>query len=705
MQPAPLSLPARLGALLEAERENLPLWLPVALGAGIAAWFMLPWQAQRLGLAVALCGLGLALLLLRQRWAGTLLLVMLSGMAAAQWRAIQVAHVVLPQRTVATMTARVDTVEPRAARDQLRLELAVHAWEVADPRLPARVRVTLRGPAADRALAHSGLDIGAIVTLRAMLSPPAGPSVPGGHDMARTLWFEQIGATGVMLGELELKAPAPPAALPDALSQARRVLTSRIQTALPGEAGAVAAVFVTGDRGAVPLDTAQAVRDSGLAHLLSISGLHISVVVGGVIFIVRRLLALVPWLVLRVPVRLVAMVAGAAAGMGYTLLAGAQVPTVRAMLATLIIIIGLMAGRQAFSLRLLAAAAFLILLVRPEVMMGASFQMSFAAVAAIIALYESPASLRWLSPSEQQPGPLARLGKGVAALLATGLVAELALSPIGLFHFQQSGLYGVIANLFAIPLASFGIIPALVLGLAGDALGLGAAVWQPAGWLAGWLVDIARTAAALPGAVARLPLMPDLSYAALVIGGLLFILCRSQLRLAGLPFIIMGMVLAFGRPPADVLISRDGRHMALRLASGDIALLRPRTGDFLQDSWSSALAGQSSGLRFDDLPGMACSRDACLGRLRGARGGQIQMLATRSRDWLPRADMEPACREADLVVSERRLPDWCRPRWLSLDADTLAARGAVAIWLDRGRMVGALDASGDHGWRPKADLS
>jgi competence protein ComEC len=175
-------------------------------------------------------------------------------------------------------------------------------------------------------------------------------------------------------------------------------------------------------------------------------------------------------------------------------------------------------------------------------------------------------------------------------------------------------------------------------------------------------------------------------------------LWRTRLRLAGLPLLVMGAVLVLGRPPADMLISRDGRHVAVRLESGELAMLRPRAGEFLRDSWSGALAADDRGRAFDTLPGMDCSRDACFGLVRGARGGAVRLLATRSRDGLAEADMAAACAAADLVVSERPLPDGCRPRWLRLGAEELERRGAVALWLDRGRVIGARDGLGDHGW-------
>lgn len=678
----------RLAALADAEREALPLWLPVALGAGVAAWFALPWAGQRLALALACAGLGAGLLLVGRRWPGALLLMVMAGLGATELRVWQVSHEVLPARRLASFEAVVETVEPGVASGQLRLGLML---ESGGEGLPERMRVNVRGAAATRA--EAVVAPGARVAVRAILLPPPSPAVPGGFDSARALYFEGVGATGAVLGDVTLLAAAPEVQGGRGwLAGTRREISARIRAAVPGAAGAVAAVFVTGDRSAVPQDTSDAVRDAGLAHLLSISGLHMAVVVGGVILLARRLLTLWPWLALRLPVRGVALALGALAGLGYTLLAGGAVPTVRSLLATLIVLAGLMAGREAISLRLLAAAAFLILLVRPEYLLGPSFQMSFAAVAAIVALYETPLGRRWLGARDRE-SRVRQLGRGFIALVMTGLVAELVLTPIGLYHFQQSGVYGALSNLLAIPLASFGIIPALLLGLLADALGFGPLAYAPAGWFVAWLLEIAETTAAMPGAVARLPTLPDLAFGLLIIGGLWLLLWRRALRLAALPVIVAGAVFALAAPPADLLVSRDGRHVALRTDGGDIALSRARMGGFLRDVWGSAMAASDGFRRFDELPEMRCTRDSCLGLVRGRT-----LFVTRSPDGLARATMEPACAAADLVISDRRLPEWCRARWLTIDAAVVANRGALALWLDSGWMVGSLDGLGDHPW-------
>lgn len=669
------------------------LWLPVCVGAGVAAWFLLPWGWQRLLLALVFGGAGASLLVLRWRWAGAFALMVVAGLGAAEFRSQSVAHAVLPERRLAQFEAVVLGVEPRMAREQLRLDLAITAG---DAGLPARVRVNVRGGAATRAQSRNVP--GVRVAVRAMLMPPLGPAVPGGYDAARAMWFEGIGASGAVLGEVGiLSAAPPPSGAAQWLAAVRSRLTARISNAVPprasGASGAVAAVFVTGEGGSVPPETAQAVRDSGLAHLLSISGLHMAVVVGGVIWLVRKGLDLWPWLALRVPVRGVALAAGALAGLGYTLLAGGAVPTVRILIATVIVLIGLMAGREAILLRLMAAAAFLIILARPDVLMGASFQMSFAAVAAIVALYESPAAKRMFGP-DARAGWAARLWRGLVALVVTGLVAELVLSPIAMFHFQQSGVYGVVANLFAIPLTSFGIIPALVVGLAGDALGVGVMAYAPAGWLVEQLLRIAEITAQLPGAVMRLPVLPGLAYALMVAGGLWLLLWRTSLRLAGLPVAMAGALFALTAAPADMLVSRDGRHVAVRMEDGNLAVSRPRMGGFLREIWGSSLAVTREFRRFEDLPDMDCNRDSCLGVV----GGRT-LFVTRSRDGLMQETMQPTCAAADIIVSDRRLPDWCTAHWLRLDEAALSKRGAVAIWLKRGRAIGTQDAVGDHPWR------
>lgn len=677
-------LSAAVADFVAAERDSLPLWLPVALGAGIAAWFLAEWQAQRLALAAALLGLTAAGLLLGRRLVFVPALLALLGMAAAEVRTRAVAHPVLAARGIAELVGEIASVEPRADRDVTRIIVAGSVDGAA-----MTVRLTLRGPP------PAGLAPGARVAVRALLAPPAVAAVPGGYDFARRAWFAGIGATGVPLGSVRLLAPAPPrAGLVAAIDRTRARLNARITLAVPGPRGAMATAFVTGDQGGIPLGIAQAMRDAGLAHLLSISGLHIAVVVGGTLWLVRRGLALVPGLALAWPLKTIAAAAGALVGLGYTLLAGAEVPTVRSIIAALIVLLGVVIGREALSLRLLAAAAFGILLLRPEAVMGASFQLSFAAVTALVALSES-AWGRWLARHDEGEAPWLSMLRRLAALLVTGLVAEAALAPIGLYHFGRSGLYGALANIIAIPWSSFVVMPALALGLLADALGLGDWAWAPAGWTVGRLIDLAQATALLPGAVLRTPMIPDWAYALMVAGGLWLLLWRSRVRRWGLPVLAIGGLGAATAPLPDLLVSGDGRQVALAGAGPGLALLRPRASAFLVDMWSDAVGSDATTV--GAWPGARCSHDVCVATAR--RGGRDwRVLLTISREHVDRRKLAPACAAADLVISDRRLPQWCRPRWLRLDGPALAATGALTISLSHGRVL-ATARGGDHPWQ------
>ena len=674
-------------ATADRERDQLPLWLPVAFAVGIAAWFLLPWAGQRLAFAVACGGLAMAAAMARWRGAWIAGLLMLAGQGAAAWRSHDVAHAVLAGRQTVELAGRIEAVERRAGRDQLRFFVVPD-----DPALPRRVRLSVRGKGPD------GLDTGARVAVRATLTPPAAASFPGGYDFARRAWFNGIGATGYPLGEIAITAPPPP---PEGvlarLGLARDRLTRRIADGVRGEAGAMAAAFVTGDQGAIPQDTAQAMRDSGLAHLLSISGVHIAVVVGGTMWIVRRLLTLVPWIALRWPVKSLSIGVAALAGIGYTMLAGGEVPTVRSCLATIIVLVGIVLGREAFSLRLLAAGAFIIMAVRPEALLGPSFQLSFAAVIGIVALYESPVG-RWLTTPSEDEGWPRRMLRHALSLLVSGIAAELTLASIGLFHFNRAGLYGVFANLLAIPLTSFVIMPLLIVALAADAIGIGGLVYPAVGWAMRLLIGIAETTAGVPGSVVRLPAMPFTAYALIVAGGLWLALWQSRMRIAGAALAVAGLALGGLSPPPDLIVSADGRHAALVLPDGSLAFLRERAGDYIRDMWGDATAaGAQPALA--DLAAARCSRDSCVTDI-GRDGRRWRLLATLSRDRIDRPIFEPACAAADIAISDRVLPDWCTPRWLKLDRASLGASGAVAVWLVPRRIETVHARLGDHPWRP-----
>lgn len=653
---------------LEAEREQLALWLPVMLGAGITAWFVLPDAARWIGFILGNVALTLAAIALPgggrvPRAIAIAGLALAVGCASIWWRAERVAAPVLARPAVVAFAGRVEHVEQLPARDMVRVTLA--PLDHAD--LPPRVRINL--PAGD---APKGLARGAIIRLRARLMPPPAAAVPGAYDFARVAWFSGLGATGKGFAPVAVVTPA---AAPGEDLRAR--LSGHIQSRIAGSGGGIASALATGDQGAIAEEDSEAMRRSGLAHLLSVSGLHVTAVTAAAMLLVLRLLALSPTLALRWRLPLVAAGAGALAAIGYTLLTGAEVPTIRSCVAALLVLLALSLGREAITLRLVAAGAFLVLVFWPEALAGPSFQLSFAAVTAIVALHESPRVRGWFKRREETRRR--RLLRGLGSLLLTGIAVELALMPIGLFHFHKAGIYGALANIVAIPLTTFVIMPLEALALVLDMAGIGAPAWWLTARALDFLLWLAHLTASAPGAVAALPAMPGGAYALIVTGGLWVALWRTRVRWAGAVPFALGLGWALLTPPPDLLVTGDGRHLAIRMASGEMALLRDRAGDYTR-----AMLGENSGAEetqlalLSDVPGARCSPDLCLVEL-AAGERRWRVLATRSGYLVPWREMIAACRVADVVVSERRLPPGCAPRWLKLDRDMLMKTGGVAI--------------------------
>lgn len=670
---------------LEYQRDQLPLWVPVAFGTGAAAWFALPTRDAWVGWLVAMAALIAAALALpfggRARRA--LLITGLAGalgLGGAWWRATSVAGPVLGRPVVAAVTGRVETVEIQAAKDRYRVTLVPRDA----PELPPRIRMTIA-----TADAPSGLAEGDVLSLRVRLVGPPTASIPGGYDFSRTAWFAQLGATGKAIGKVQRLSAAPDQ------SGLRARLTAHVHAQLSGSAGGIAAAFATGDRGGIATEDDEAMRASGLTHLLSVSGLHITAVVGAAMFLTLRLLALSRFLALRLPLVAISAGVGALAGIGYTLLTGAEVPTIRSCVAAVLIVIGIMLGRQAFTLRLVATGAIVVLALWPEAVVGPSFQLSFAAITSIVALHEWSVMQQVLSPRDE--GIFAKFGRGLLALLATGIVVEVALAPIALYHFHKQGLYGALANIVAIPLTTFVTMPLEALALIFDAVGLGAPFWWATGLSLDLLLWIARTVAAWPGAVAALPSVPTTAFALMIYGGLWLMLWRGCVRAVGLAPLAIGAIWALATPAPDLLVTGDGMHLAVRGDDGRLATLRPRAGDYVRSVMTERFGDLGELDDLDTLAGAVCTDDVC--RINLNRGGRTwRIVATRSRYLLPPQSFRTECAAADIVISDRRLPPWCVPKWLKADRILLAKTGGLAVTLKSAEVETVADGEGTHPW-------
>lgn len=620
---SPLALVRRLLEALAAEQGQWLLWTPVTLALGIGAYFALPLEPPLwlLGvLAVAMLTLSLALGLrwpLAGRLAAILLLVPALGVLAGAWRtAGMTAPMLDAARGPTVVTGRVVALQKQ--EHDLRLQLA-DPWIAVVPaaETPKRLTVLLRP---DDMLPP----LGEKVRIWGRVAGPGGPVEPDAFDFRRYSYFQGIGGSVVAYVRLERKGQA---ALPEDgdwglwLERLRQAIATKVEARLQGGAAGLTTALLNGDSSGIPDDDLAAMRVSGLQHLISISGLHIGLVAGLVFLLVRGGLALWPALALRQPIKKYAAVLAMAAAFFYMLMVGSPVPTLRSVLMTGIMLLALLADRNPFSLRVIAAAGVAVLLVVPDSLTGPSFQMSFAAVAALIMVYDALAP--WLARRRREGGGgwVGKLAAYAGGLILTSLVASLATTPYAVYNFQKVANYGLLSNMIAVPLTSFWVMPCGLLACLLMPLGLEGWAISAMGWGVEGILWTARLVADLPGATLTLPVMPLWGLVALTLGGLWLGIWRGRVRWWGLVGILLIPLSFLFFTPPDVRVDADAGVIAIRTADGGLLVSTRQRARFDSNAWAlrdglpdPPRRWPKSGSAKD---GLSCDGAICLYRAKG----------------------------------------------------------------------------------------
>ncbi len=305
---------------------------------------------------------------------------------------------------------------------------------------------------------------------------------------------------------------------------------------------------MVGETGEISEATRQALRDAGLAHVIAISGFHMALTAGAMFWLIRAALGLVPAIALRFPIRVWAAVGALFIASLYLAMSGAAVSAVRAYIMVAIIFIAVILNRPALSLRNLAIAALLILLVAPQSLADASFQMSFAATAALIAFYESRPPLRLFSA---WPAAVAVPLVFFTDIGATTLLASVAVDPLAAYHFHRIAVYSVVGNILAMPVVAFAVMPMVLLSLVVMPLGLEAAPLMLMDQGIAAMLAIAGAIARLPGASLPIAAFAEWALVPMVGGALWVMIWRGRWRWLGLIAIGAGLaIVPLGRASA-----------------------------------------------------------------------------------------------------------------------------------------------------------
>jgi len=685
-----------LGRQAAAQSGRVFLWSPVALGLGCAAYLsVLAEPAWPLVLGVAAASA--IVLILCRRWGraglsalAVLLLCASTGVVLAKARTWRVAAPIVPTIGPVTLEGWVVEIASPGASGPRMIIAPTFIEGLSPAETPIRVRVTT---------SRGIMPPGSAISARVLLNPPPPPAAPGAYDFARNAYFDGIGGVGVVLTQPRATAlPDPPLRLRlrMAINAVRWDLAKKIQQRMGGEAGGLGAAMVTGNEAFISEETEQNLRDAGLAHIISISGLHMAIVGGFVFFASRLVIAGWPWLALRISGKKAAAMLGLAAVAVYLVISGAPAPAIRAAITVSAAFVAILLDRRAISLHSLAAAALVVLALQPEAVAEPGFQMSFAATAALVALVEAwPRRVREINT----PWPFRLIQNAVLWIglsMAASFVAGMATGPFAIQHFNRVATYGLPANLLTEPLSTFLIMPCLALGGALEPLGLGAPfLWLAAVGMNG-MISIADTFAHAPAAVLVVASAPAGVIVIAFLGILWLCLWKGPLRWVGLPAALA--IALWPRPEAPLAwIAPDGTAAAIRDGRSAI-FMRPSEKLFGAELWTGrrGLVQTADPVASRDRV-FECTAQSC--RARGSEGLRLSAWWTARR---PKPEvLDALCTSSDILVLRAPVPPppSCSGVIVLTDAD-FTKGGAAEIYAAAGgwRIQWAAPLRGRRPW-------
>jgi competence protein ComEC len=513
------------------------------------------------------------------------------------------------------------------------------------------------------------------VHLRTGLFPPPEPSVPGGFDFQRYFYFRQIGAVGYGIPPLDAESLKDSGASDFDIwfAEFRHRLTESIRSYFHEPAGAVAAAFITGETRAIPDEINNDMRIAGLYHLLAVSGMNLSVVAGIAFFSLRLLLASISSVALRFNIKKWAAFLALIASYIYLRVSGSPVSAERAFFMVSLIFIAILLDRDPTPMRSVAIAAFCILLYEPEAVLTASFQLSFSATAALIASYEWGSNL--LAKKSRESGfGIRRITFYFAAVMVTSFIAWCATEPFIIYHFNQFSSYSLIANTIAEPLVSFLLMPLVIAGVLLLPFGLAKIAFAPMQYGVDMLLHIAHWTAGLPHAMWIVPNPDGNGFLCAVLGGIWIYFWKARWRWCGIIAVVAGMSTAFSYAPPDIFISGDGKHIAVRLDDGRMAMLKGRSTNINAQSWARAAIEQGY-VEKDDIP-MQCDDKGCVITLKKRKVAVLKDPAAFADE----------CSLSDIIITGFPVAGTaCNA--MVVDKNLLDKNGGAALWLKDGQIT------------------
>lgn len=558
------------------QRDHIFLWIPVFFAVGIGAYFLLPFEPP-LALGLMFWLFSVCLHVFSKgflRYLFFALVLICSGFMVSSLRTVTVdTPVLVKQIKFADVSGHVVLVEPMEEGGGSRVVLSnLFIDGMARDETPRKIRLRLRH--------DDNVFVGQRIKTLASLTPLSAPVVPGGFDFRRYLYFEGIGAVGFIYKAPEILKDTPTRF--EIIEQWRGFISERIRASLTTQHASVALALIVGQKNALSNEDRQVLRDSGLAHMLAISGLHVGLVSGVLFFILRFFLAAFPVIALNYPIKKIAAVFAFMGAVFYMLLAGMTVPTQRAVLMSGVVFLAILMDRSPVSLRLVAFSALLVLFFRPESLLSASFHMSFAAVTCLVYFYDLTRNF-W-SRHYTNSNWSRRAMLYFLTVCITTLIASIATAPFALHHFGQVSFIGSVANLVAVPLFAFLIMPFALLSTLLTVVGFEYWPLQVVGAGIELVMGVAYWASELPYAIYKSVSWNFWSFVAFICSGLWIILWKGYGKLLALFPALLSIQLSQAYILPDFLLSPS--HKLFSYADDDDLYVSTRRNDkFVLKRW------------------------------------------------------------------------------------------------------------------------
>ncbi|MCC2646891.1 MAG: ComEC/Rec2 family protein [Rickettsiaceae bacterium] len=572
----------RFIAAMQEEYINLPIWLVVCFIFGIVCYFSLEAEPSLIMLNFILITLAFLAIISRKKILLKTLFISLSmfslGVAVPTFKFYGFNPKGLSARVTARVVGEVEAIKPKEFGWQVLLR-NVDIEGVIKEETPSRIRFNLHD------IGNNRLLLGDIISVKLSLMPPPGPLIPGGYDFSKQAYFNEIGGVGYNKSDpIIIDHNIQNKTLLHSFQSLRRNIYDHIILNLGDKNGNFAAAVIVGETSGIDLKTLNAMRRSGLAHILCVSGIHLSLVAMIFFISIRVILNSSNFIANNYNIKKIGALGAICGSFLYLLISGMQVAATRAFIMTTVYMLSVFLEKRAQALRSVFFAAFMILFIWPEYIIHPSFILSFTAVLSLIACagfnftpFEVVASSK---------GKLSKLKQYILLNINSTLAASLATTPFVLFFFHVNPNYSLLANLLAVPVTTFILMPAAVLAIMLMPLKLDYIAWKLMDFAINAITYVANFIEPLPYASLYFGHLEEGVIICYTLAFIIFCIGKYRIKIIGIILLIVSTILILLTPKPDMIIDSRTKIYAVNI-DGELKISNDKLGKLKSSYWTS----------------------------------------------------------------------------------------------------------------------